>query len=274
MSLYGTILGVTVGVGSVYEKMAILAASCFTKHTGIPAIVLGDSQFAASKLPHPAALRLKLFEYVSAETVVYFDADWFCLSDWKPLVPTEPRPLLACRDFILKSESPDQHYEFESDNFHHTPNEGCREDFDLLRHDYINEIRSFAGITLSCWQWINSGLMILRREPHVDLLNTALRLYLGQVGHHPVYFEQPAIIKAIECTQLPVHFLPRKFNVLAKHESKWPPSVVGLHVKIRRHSVFVQKVESGVICSTASLEQHFLRPRASLGLEDGHRKIG
>ena len=251
-------IGVTIGVGFPYEQLAPLAAACFTKHTGLPARILGPKEFISSQMSHPAALRLKLFDYVKSNRVVYFDADWFCLTDWGPNTLGDPSEAIACRDFILRDEWPRQHYDFESRGFLEEPDEVLAEhSWDMLRHDYIHEVQQFGAISLPCARWINSGFLIINRESHSIWLKHALDLYLGVVGHHDIYYEQPALVKAIECLDLPIRLLPRKFNVLAAYEAKWPSSAVGLHIKVKRHCQFITRVSSGLVTTPEQVEAYF-----------------
>lgn len=249
-------VGVTVAVGSPYTAIAPLAAACFTKHTGIPAVVLGEKEFASSGLPHAAALRLLAFNHVPADQIVYFDADWLCLRPWFPF-NGEACDIRACRDFILKDESPRQHYEFDSPEFLEEPKENLCNVGDNLRHEYLREIANFASIRLPYSQWINSGLLVLHRQHHEVWFKKALDLYMGEVGHHHKYFEQPALVKALECLNLRVRLLPRCFNVLARFETKWPSSVVGLHVKIKEQASFLTELQAGTIRTPEDVTAYF-----------------
>lgn len=252
------IVGVTVGIGSPYEELAALASSCFRAHTGIPSITLGPEMLRASGLSHAAALRLKLFDFVDAEIVVYFDADWFCLRPWNPLSLAESSHLLACRDFVLTQDWPRQDYDFRSTEFGETPALLPRDvPSDALRLDYIREIAEFADIQLPWHRWINSGLLIMRKKEHKPWLELALKLYTGEVGHHSKYYEQPALVKAIELMNLPVRPLARCYNVLAASERRWPKQVVGLHVKISRNPTFVSRVVDGSISSPSHVLETF-----------------
>lgn len=249
-------LGVTVAVGAPYDDIAPLAASCFTKHTGIPTVVLGEQELASSELPHAAALRLLAFDYVAADKIVYFDADWFCLRPWCPFSGKDT-DIRACRDFVLQNESPLQRYNFDSPDFLLEPKREICDGHDNLRHDYIREIENFASLGLPVSQWINSGLLVLDRQHHSIWLEKALELYLGDVGHHPRYFEQPALVKALECLNLRVQLLPRCFNVLARMETKWPSSVIGLHVKIKEQPTFLSQLQAGTIRTPEDVSHYF-----------------
>ena len=254
----GTI-GVTVGIGHGFSSVARLSAACFTENTGIPAVVLGQNALDESGFEHPAALRLRIFDLVDAETVVYFDADWLCLRKWT--LPLDSPGIVAGRDFILREEWPEQDYQFSSKVFSEPPAQlRCAGGSPRLRAEYINEVREFSDLRLPLDAWINSGLMILHRASHARLLRTAERLYRLSVGHHDVYFEQPALLKAIEIESEPVTLLPRACNVLAAHERLWPDTVIGLHIKLRRHAQFLSAIAAGTITDPLSVRKHFTTP--------------
>lgn len=52
--------------------------------TGLKTLVLGDEHFTSSGLPAPHHLKLRMFDLVDADSIVYFDADMACLKPWKP----------------------------------------------------------------------------------------------------------------------------------------------------------------------------------------------
>lgn len=250
--------GVTVGIGPVYAELAILAARCFEHWTGARAVVLGAGELARSQVEHPAALRLQLFEFTNSDDVVYFDADWLCVGPWSPLPDPNSHTLCACRDFVLTSEWPDQRYAFHSASFLEAPDEtGVLDPADALREDYIAEVKRFAGLCTPPTRWINTGLMVLRREAHSALLTAALENYRGAVGHHPLYFEQPAFNKAVEMLDIPCRLLARKFNVLAARPAKWPATVVGVHIKPKRHREFLDAIRLRTITNPDDVRRYF-----------------
>src|SRR5438067_5347021 len=77
-------LGITIGTGEYYSRLAKRAARAVEEKTGVKTIVLGDEHFAASGLPAPHHLKLRLFDFVDDDFVMYFDADMVCLNSWKP----------------------------------------------------------------------------------------------------------------------------------------------------------------------------------------------
>ena len=251
------VIGVTVGVGYPHEMLASLAASCFSHYTRLPSVVIGNDGFASSCVSHPAAIRLKLFEIFNLDRIIYFDADWFCMNDWNP--PLDNHQLLACRDFILTKEWPEQKYDFKSSDFSTPPNSSFNEiPPSDLRHNYISNVQKFADIHLQHSQWINSGLLILNRTHHQPLLKLAYKLYTGAVGHHEEYYEQPALVKAIELLGIEVQLLARNLNVLAAFEKKWPNSIKGLHIKPKRHPIFLEKLRKGSISSPEDVHNYFI----------------
>jgi hypothetical protein len=76
--------GVTIGVGEYYGQLARLAAQAMQEKTGIKTMILNDEHFASSGLPAPHHLKLRMFDLVDDESIVYFDADMACLRPWKP----------------------------------------------------------------------------------------------------------------------------------------------------------------------------------------------
>lgn len=248
--------GVTIGVGEPYTKLAHLAAACFEANTGLPVKILDEKDFKLSRFVHPAALKMSLFNHVDAETVIYFDADWLCLDAW------DIRPLLsdtriyACRDFILRDEWPDQTYCFQSRAFLDAP-KANDVDLNRLRDDYIRDVANFATITLSPCLWINTGLLVIKKKEHSSWLSVAQELYNNRVGHHEQYFEQPAMIKALELEKPSITLLARNLNVLAAFEGIWPSSVKGLHIKLKRHKRFLGKVIDGDIATPDATKQYF-----------------
>lgn len=257
MSVFSRITGVTVGVGPTHEMLAPLAALCFTANTGLPVRILGAKEFARSGVSHPAALRFQLFDYTDADTAIYFDADWFCVQSWQPWRYANHAAFIACRDFVLESEWPHQKYDYSSTAFHGDEISETIACDEPLREDYITAIRHFSQIKRTPKRWINSGLFIATREPHETLFRRANELYETTVGHHADYYEQPALNKALEDTDIKLGFLSRKHNVLAAYEHRWPHSIVGLHVKIKRHEEFVGKVKSGEIADADAVRRHF-----------------
>jgi hypothetical protein len=77
-------IGITIGTGEYYSRLAKLAARAVEEKTGIKTVILGDERFAASGLPAPHHLKLRMFDFVDDESVMYFDADMVCLNSWKP----------------------------------------------------------------------------------------------------------------------------------------------------------------------------------------------
>jgi hypothetical protein len=251
-------VGVTVGVGEPYARLSALAAACFAEHTGLATRVLGAEEFADSGASHPAALRLSLFDYVDAPQVVYFDADWLCLREWAIPCDHEAPEVFACRDFVLRNEWPRQEYDFAAAEFGEAPLCPPAWDGRDIRDDYVREIREFADLRRPCWQWINTGLLVLNRRHHRRLLEKARHLYAGRVGHHNRYYEQPALVKALEELDISVTLMPRAFNVLAVHEKRWPSTVVGLHIKPSRHAGLLALVAAGAMSSPAQVREFFV----------------
>ncbi|MEY2564924.1 MAG: hypothetical protein QOH88_3117 [Verrucomicrobiota bacterium] len=231
-------MGVTIGVGPLYIKAARVAAACLQRHTGIKTQILTEEHLTAASLRHPAALKLKIFDYVSANTILYFDADWFCIREWTPQVLAGDRRVIACHDFVTKADWPDQSYSASSEWFRGRAGHRFLNAIEgAVRGDYVDGIRAFAGVTLPHSTWFNSGMFIVNREWHAAWLQEAERIYREPHGHHDKYFEQPALLIATERLKMRVAHLPRKYNVLVASEQDWPVNMVGAHIKCSKQTV-------------------------------------
>jgi len=250
-------VGCTVGYLPPYDALARLAASCFTANTGLDAVIIGPSEAKQIRSLHPASWRLWAFDFVDAGNIAYFDADWFCIGRWDPsgLLPSDD--VIASQDFISISDWP-----LQDDGdiaFQHGEPSRCPRvvTSDRLRRDYIQAVSMFAGITTDPVSWINTGLMLLNRSCHEPWLRSAQQLYLGQVGHHPDYYEHPSLVRAASDLSITFQYLPRRFNVLAAGRRRWPRGIIGLHVKAKHYPEFVQKVVNGTICSPEDVQNYF-----------------
>lgn len=78
-------VGITIGVGEYYSRLAKYAAQVMEEKTGIKTTILGDEHFNSSGLPAPHHLKLRMFDFVDDDSLVYFDADMVCLNEWSPM---------------------------------------------------------------------------------------------------------------------------------------------------------------------------------------------
>jgi hypothetical protein len=258
-------IGVTIGVGRRYHAAARVAAECFYLHTKLPTRILTDHHFLASGLQHPAALKLRVFDAVPDDAVIYFDADWFCLNAWSPQDLLSDEKLVACHDFVLNADWPAQDHVFPAEPSKADISDDFPADFaDHLRQQYLDEVLSSVSLSAGPERWINSGLMLLTRAAHAPMLALAETLYRAPGGHHPKYFEQPVIMQAIERLNVGISYLPRRFNVLTTKPTKWPSSVVGVHVKLsdaEQFPQFVRELDRGRV--TPDAVRHLLSANLS-----------
>jgi hypothetical protein len=77
-------VGVTIGVGEYYSRLAKYAAQAMEEKTGVKTTILTDEHFTSSGLPAPHHLKLRMFDFVDDESLMYFDADMVCLNPWSP----------------------------------------------------------------------------------------------------------------------------------------------------------------------------------------------
>lgn len=250
-------IAVTIGVGPLYEALALLSARCINETTGLEAVVLKESDLRESGLLHPAALKLKIFEFIQSENILYFDADWFSVNSWNPNSYKDKKSIIACHDFVLLDDWPEQYMNINFDDYEEYFCDPVlpfvnRE----LRFDYIDEIERFNSTIDTFAGWINTGFWIANKKNHECWLLESLRQYNGSIGHHPQYYEQPAMNKVISQDNLKIEYLGRKYNVLVSTRKIWPSFLIGLHVKVKHNKDFVGNVIKGKI-STLSQVQEF-----------------
>ncbi len=92
-------IAVTIGTGR-YTQLAQHAARAVQEMTGLETRVLTDEHFAASGLPTPHFLKLRLFELTDAESVLFFDADIVCLKPWRPQEFANRDAIVAVADLL------------------------------------------------------------------------------------------------------------------------------------------------------------------------------
>lgn len=239
-------IGVTIGVGAYYSALAQVAAACLKKQTGMNSVILSDRHFLKSGLNHPAALKFRVFDLLSDSNILYYDADWFCVKSWKPQTFSQHPRIVACHDFVLANDWPAQTFDFEAEAA------ACRasgrafvgEPKGPLRQDYIADVERSMGLGLPPRRWINTGMFIVNRVHHRHWLDLGEYLYRQPGGHHDKYFEQPALLQALEELGMTVDYLPRTHNVLVTRVSVWPDCVVGLHVKMSKHREFGDLIQA------------------------------
>ena len=136
-------MGVTIGVGEYYGQLAKLAATAMEEKTGVKTTVLTDEDFASSGLPAPHHLKLRMFDLVDAESIVYFDADMACLKPWRPQTFANTDAVVA----VAESARP----------------------------LHVTTARDWG---IPAEKYFNAGLMILNRKHHRDWLRETERFVL------------------------------------------------------------------------------------------------
>ena len=166
-------VAVTIGVGR-YAELARLAADEVRVRTGLETVVLGDSEFAASGVEHPHELKFRLFDLVDADNLFFFDADVVCLEDWDPSAYFGRAELVAVRDRMIELVL------------------GEAEEWEVPPEDYFN-----------------SGVMVLSREHHHDLLRRAEAI---RGWRRTSLFDQSPLNAARVQLGVPLTLLDRRFN--------------------------------------------------------------
>lgn len=249
---------ITIGIGPIHESLARISARCLQEMTGLDVLILGERELKQSGLTNAAALKLKAFDFVNYDNILYFDADWFCIRNWNPTVLSNNSLISACNDFVLTIDFPKQYqgYDYHKFECYHLNNLAFHP-ISEIRDDYINEIKDFSKINLEFGKWINTGFWIANKKYHQQWLNKSLDYYNGSVGHHPEYYEQPAMNKAIEELEIGINYLSRKYNVLVTSRKDWPDKLVGLHIKIKHHQDFVDRIIRGLIKTPEQVKEYF-----------------
>jgi hypothetical protein len=249
-------LGVTIGINPIHKALALLSSYCLKEMTGLDVVILDESHLLQSGLSHPAALKLMVFDLVKDDNILYFDADWFCIQEWLPQDHQNTTSINACHDFMLNADWPDQYTGYQLEDFDNYPSTRLLNS--VIRTDYVSGIQEFCDLKSSCLNWINTGFWIANKNHHQEWLKKALIYYQSAKGHHPEYYEQPAMNKALEDLNIEVNYLNRKYNTLIASRNTWPGYLIGLHVKVNRHPDFIEKIISGKITSTTQVKDHFI----------------
>ena len=133
-------IGITIGTGEYYSRLAKLAARALEEKIGVKTIILGDEHFTASGLPAPHHLKLRLFDFVDDQFALYFDADMVCLNPWKPERLARKDALVA----VAESARP-------------------------------LHVRTAQDWRIPLNEYFNAGLLILNRKCHQDWLRETER---------------------------------------------------------------------------------------------------
>lgn len=171
-------LAVTIGVGAYYGQLAKLAGKAMEEKTGLKTVVLDDEHFTASGLPAPHHLKLRMFDLVNADSIVYFDADMACLKPWKPDRFTDSEAVVA----VAESARP----------------------------LHVHTAQDW-GIPVA--EYFNAGLMILNRRHHQDWLRETERFVLTDTKfqeYDPL--DQAALNITRHRMGVKIHLLDRRYN--------------------------------------------------------------
>jgi len=171
-------IAVTIGIGEHYARLALHAARAVKKMTGLNTIILDDRHFTSSGLPYSHQLKLRIFDLVKDDAIMYFDSDMVCLNPWNPERFTRADALVAV-----------------AERLHPMIITACR-DWDIPIHQYFN-----------------SGFMILNRECHQEWFKETERFVLANPGI-PSYdpYDQTALNITRHRLGLKIELLDRRYN--------------------------------------------------------------
>jgi len=171
-------IAVTIGIGDAYRKLAHHAVQAIQKMTGLKTLILDDEHFAASGLPQPHHLKLRLFDFTDDDAVMFFDSDMVCLNPWNPQCFAKADAVVA----VVERPVP-------------TITRICQA-WDIPWHEYFN-----------------AGLMILNRSCHQDWLRQTERFVLTDTKfaeYDP--YDQAALNITRHRLGLKLELLDRRYN--------------------------------------------------------------
>jgi len=171
-------IGVTIGTGEYYTKLAQHAAQAIEKMTGVKTIILGDEHLASSGLPYSHHLKLRIFDLVDHDQVMFFDSDMVCLKPWNP-------PRFAKTDAVVAV----------AERLHPMVIRACK-DWDIPIQEYFN-----------------AGLMIFNRKSHQEWLRETERFVTANPGV-PSYdpYDQTPLNITRHRMGLKLELLDRRYN--------------------------------------------------------------
>jgi len=137
------VIAVTIGIGDIFRYLAELAAATCRGRTGLATYILGAGDMLSAGCNKPHELKFALFElFPRAQYILYFDADTIFLEDWNVPVEQAAESFFCVRDFA----------------------------------DDPSVIAESLRIGINPKSYFNSGLFLLSRSAHRDMLTLAGRL--------------------------------------------------------------------------------------------------
>jgi len=171
-------IAVTIGTGEYYTKLAHHAAHAIEKMTGLKTVILGDEHYANSGLPYSHHLKLRIFDLVDHDEVMFFDSDMVCLKPWNP-------PRFAKADAVVAV----------AERLHPMVVRACKE-WDIPIQEYFN-----------------AGVMIFNRKAHYEWLRETERFVTANPGV-PSYdpYDQTPLNITRHRMGLKLELLDRRYN--------------------------------------------------------------
>ena len=194
------LVGITIGCGEKFSRMAEFAAREWTRCTGRPGIVLDHIEQTRRGLSEPHRLKFDLFRLVDhrVDAVAFFDADMVFLEEFDPVALTGPDGFAAVRDL----------------------------------HDQTWIIDDAARARVRPQDYFNSGFFLIHRD-RAEILDLAATL----TGYLRTPFkDQTHLNAAANLLRVRTCYLPARFNthVDPRHTATLD-GVVGAHLHWIRH---------------------------------------
>lgn len=194
------LVGVTIGCGPKFSRMAALAAREWTRRTGRPGLVLDEVEQRRRGLSHPHRLKFDLFRLVdqSVDAVAFFDADMVFLEEFDPAGLIGADGFAAVRDL----------------------------------HDQTWIIDDAARARVRPMDYFNSGFFLVHRD-RAELLDLAATL----TGYLRTPFkDQTHLNAAANLLRVPVRYLPGAYNAhVDPRHTRTLDGIIGAHLHWVRH---------------------------------------
>jgi predicted O-methyltransferase YrrM len=197
---------VTLGCGAPdYAKYAEASSRRMSQFTGLNTVVLGNEELGDLRKRCAAiqawpdnlatwALKLKIFDYVDADTVLYHDADVCCVDCW------DTSPYLNVPDFVAVRD----------------------------RTWLLEDLMGPSALNLL--SYVNAGFFICNRAHHQRVLELAFAEFTRHGVAKFKFADQCAINYVLQAEGAPVRYLPKLYNLMDPcHEALKYKNLVNIH---------------------------------------------
>src|SRR6266480_4577097 len=94
----GRVVAATIAVGADWHQLAELAANSVLRNTGLEVRILNEKDLRQTALTAPHSLKLRLFQLIDADSILFFDADLMFIRHWDPTPYLNVPEIVCVRD--------------------------------------------------------------------------------------------------------------------------------------------------------------------------------